>query len=73
MVSDLRSTEELITETAGSRAISIPPILAYLRAQKLSGMPTTRRHQLPKPSRVTLDPAIWGHQKTGHSIEPRTS
>jgi hypothetical protein len=24
-------------------------------------------------SRVTLNPAIWGHQKTGHSIQPRTS
>jgi hypothetical protein len=25
------------------------------------------------PSRVTLNPAIWGHQKSGHSIQPRTN
>jgi len=24
-------------------------------------------------SRVTLNPAIWGHQKSGHSIQPRTN
>jgi hypothetical protein len=24
-------------------------------------------------SRVTLNPTIWGHQKSGHSIQPRTN
>jgi hypothetical protein len=28
---------------------------------------------ISEPSRVTLNPAIWGHQKSGHSIQPRTN